>query len=409
MSGKAARLPGMRDVVGSEYERTDDAARRIASFLRDRGYQVIDTPVLEETELFAMKSGAELTSRLYTFTDPSGHRVSLRPEFTSSVIRHFIQERDFVTVPARWQYHGPVFRYERGESSRYRQFTQVGAELIGAGGVGADAEIISMAWSVLRETGLKCQMRVGHLGVLNEFLSGFDLSEAAKLFLVRNVQSLRDGRSNGLVLQRAEAAGLFRPSRVSTERDNGADSGEELTGESVKRLFEDELSKPYGRRTVGDIVGRLVRQSRAADHPGEIVRASALLAELATVRGKSNDALDRARQVARSHGLGPESIELVERLVDGLQAHPLESDSIVFDFGLARDFSYYTGVIFEAHVIGGAEGQALGGGGRYDGLIQSLGGEDIPALGFAFTMEMVAEALQRSNEQPDGAPARREL
>jgi histidyl-tRNA synthetase len=182
-----------------------------------------------------------------------------------------------------------------------------------------------------------------------------------------------------------------------------------LTGESVKRLFEDELSKPYGRRTVGDIVGRLVRQSRAADHPGEIVRASALLAELATVRGKSNDALDRARQVARSHGLGPESIELVERLVDGLQAHPLERDSIVFDFGLARDFSYYTGVIFEAHVIGGAEGQALGGGGRYDGLIQSLGGEDIPALGFAFTMEMVAEALQRSNEQPDGAPARREL
>ena len=85
------RLPGVRDVTGSDYHRLTRATDTLRVHLSDAGYQVIDTPLLEETELFIRKSGGALTGRLYTFTDPGGNKVSLRPEFTSSVIRYFIQ------------------------------------------------------------------------------------------------------------------------------------------------------------------------------------------------------------------------------------------------------------------------------------------------------------------------------
>ena len=171
VSRQIPTLPGMRDSDSSSHGRILDAAQAVSACFTGRGYELIDTPLLEETELFVRKSGGELTSRLYSFTDPGGNRVSLRPEFTSSVIRFFVQEQASLSVPARLQYSGPVFRYESGAGEGYRQFTQVGVELVGAGGVDADAEIISLAWEGLDRAGLDSRLiRIGHLGVLRGIL-----------------------------------------------------------------------------------------------------------------------------------------------------------------------------------------------------------------------------------------------
>ena len=105
---------------------------RLQTFLNRRGYEVIDVPTLEATELFLRKSGGELAAKMYTFNDPAGRKVSLRPEFTSSVVRAFIAKKFSSILPLRLQYSGPVFRYEGSEisePSRTVEFDQLGAEL----------------------------------------------------------------------------------------------------------------------------------------------------------------------------------------------------------------------------------------------------------------------------------------
>ena len=190
------RLPGMRDLSASDYQELRSAADILGGHFTSRGYDQIDTPMLEETDLFVRKSGGALTGWLCTFTDSRGRRVSLRPEFTSSVIRHFIDEGESVTLPARWQYSGPVFRYDTDDGGDVRQFHQVGAELIGAAGADGDAEVIRLALAALDEVGLsKSKVQVGHIGVLHDLLAGQGLSKAAVGYVISNVEGIKAGQT----------------------------------------------------------------------------------------------------------------------------------------------------------------------------------------------------------------------
>ena len=109
-------------------------------------YIPIDCPILEPTELYERKSGGEISKRLYSFTEPNGLKVSLRPEFTSSIIRILIEDNSSQSHSpiSRFQYCGPVFRnQETNLQSSTKQFTQLGAELIGNNSIESDAEILS--------------------------------------------------------------------------------------------------------------------------------------------------------------------------------------------------------------------------------------------------------------------------
>src|SRR3970040_483500 len=105
------RLPIARDLKAEDLARLADARSRCRRHFELHGYGEIETPLLEQTELFLRKSGGELASRLYSFTDPGGYPVSLRPEFTATVNRHVIQEVGARGLPLRYHYSGPVFRY----------------------------------------------------------------------------------------------------------------------------------------------------------------------------------------------------------------------------------------------------------------------------------------------------------
>ena len=194
----------MRDVTAAQRDRMNGLASATAAYFEQQGYQAVHTPLLEQTELFVRKSGGDLVNSLYTFQDPGGNTVSLRPEFTSSVIRHYVEVADTLRGPVRWQYGGPVFRYESdGGEGSLREFTQLGAELVGASGVEADAEIIHLAWSGLARAGLtRCTLRIGHLGAVNALLAEHDLSDAAKLFIVGNLRPLKEGETDVEELKR---------------------------------------------------------------------------------------------------------------------------------------------------------------------------------------------------------------
>lgn len=395
-STQVGRLPGMRDLRGGAYRRIKEVADRLDSFAEERGYEAVQTPVLEETELFARKSGGELTGQLYSFVDPAGHSVSLRPEFTSSVIRHFVAERDRLETPVRWQYGGPVFRYD-GDGA-YRQFHQMGAELIGLGGVEADAEVLGLAWDALGEAGVdSARIRIGHLGVLQHLLEAYDLSEAARLFVFGGIHDLRAGKTDTETMaQRAREMGLMRdPHELAGLADIGNLSGETAV-ELVQGVLAGPMSGNTGRRSGREIIDRLISKFRSMDRPESLEAALELVASLASVEGEPEAALARAREAATGLGLNAGPLDELQALCDALSARGIDRSRMVVDLGLARGISYYTGVIFELTL----DGAYLGGGGRYDGLVRALGGEDMPALGFAFALDQLVDAVEAGGQPP---------
>ena len=392
----------MRYVTGRAHELTGQATETLTAYLADSGYGVIDTPLLEDTELFVRKSGGELTSRLYTFTDPGGHRVSLRPEFTSSVIRHYIEERESLKIPVRWQYCGPVFRYEHGQNAGLNQFTQFGAELVGAEGVDADAEIMHLSWVGLERTGLRShRLRIGHLGVLHRLLTAFGLTELAKLFIVTNVHALKsESMSVADLRDRAEQVGVLRASLGILERTSLGDISGQEAQEFVRGLLTESIPTPVGRRSTDQIVARLLRKSRDADDPGKFEDALSLVSQLARLDGHPEPVVARGREIASDHGAGADCFDELEALFDALSRRGLSTGWLTLDLGLARGFSYYTGVIFELTHSTPTQEVSLGGGGRYDGLVRALGGsEEVPALGFAYNLDQTVDALARANAE----------
>ena len=345
----------------------------------------METPLLEPTELFVRKSGGELTSRMYTFVDPGGRRVSLRPEFTSSVIRHFVQE-GAADGPVRWQYRGPVFRYEREVNGGYRQSLQVGAELIGASGPEADAEVLSLAWEGLDAVGIDDRrLRVGHVGLLQDVVRGCGLSETAAMFIIRNAPELKRGDVDAAGLaSRARDAGLLGTTPDIPENGDWASDGSRSAREYVRGVLAGAAASPLGRRSPEQIVDRLMRKVAETDSEASFLEAASLVAGMVSQEGSPGDALRTLRRtVSERAGTGPVLGEL-ESLFDDLARRGIDEYRTVFDPGLVRELSYYTGVIFE---IVGPSDTPLCGGGRYDDLIKALGGDDTPALGFAYTVE----------------------
>ena len=398
-TSQVSPLAGMRDLTGRDYESLTRAAADFAGVMSRNGYALMDTPLLERTELFVRKSGGEMTSQLYTFVDPGGHRVSLRPEFTSSVIRHFIaREAESDGAPVRLQYGGPVFRYSHGANGSLRQFTQVGAELIGGSGVEADVEVLSLAFQALTGMGLThFRIRIGHVGVVHDLLSGYGLSETAKRFAIGSLQPLKLGSTDvARLMEHAKELGLLG-AVIDGPTDEGLSQRDgEATRGFIQGVLTGAMSGPIGRRTSEQIVERLMRKVREANDPDKLRAALELVSGLARVAGSPFEALEEARGVAASHGLKSNSFDPLDELSRALIGRGVNNKRLTVDFGLAMGLGYYTGLIFE---LTANDGASLGSGGRYDGLVKAFGGDDTRALGFAFTLEEVVSATAQQDGQ----------
>jgi len=395
------RLHGMRDQGPEAAQETSWVTSELLDFLRLYGYRQVDTPVLEETDLLLRKSGGELASKMYTFTDPGGHRISLRPEFTSSVVRAYLNGMGVGDLPHRWSYAGPVFRYELDQSG-YRQFTQAGAELIGVAGPWADAEVVALACLGLVRVGIaRYRLVIGHLGFIGTLLDSLGISDRARLFLLSSVAALSRGVEGVReVWQRATDLGL-----IQTD-DGQAPEREELPPEADSTLLERYLrtaSPAIGVRTSEEIRQRFLRKHRASQDAGRFNDALDLITRVVAVRGDPATAVQEVRKLVDSKQAPQAHKELdnLSETLDGLAAYEVR-DGVSVDFGLARGIAYYTGIVFE--VRQDDEGAAsLGGGGRYDGLVQGLSGNgSTPAMGFAWAVEQVVAAQSNSGRTRKG-------
>lgn len=232
---------GTRDFRSDEMEKR----RYLEKLMREEaalfGFREIATPIFENTELFTLKSGPNVIDEIYAFTDKGGREISLRPELTAPAMRFFVNELSSEPRPLKMFYFGQCFRYERPQSGRYREFFQFGAEMIGSAGPQSDAEVISLAASIMKHIGLKdYRIRIGHIGVLREMLS----SSGASVENIPLILQKLDKKEYEEASQRMKAAGLSDESIAAiidiTETVGPVEVLEKIQGDA-----KDHLSKVF--------------------------------------------------------------------------------------------------------------------------------------------------------------------
>jgi histidyl-tRNA synthetase len=398
------RLSNMQDIGPLEIAKRDSVTSILRAVFDIRGYERTETPILEQTELYLRKSGGALASRLYDFLEPGGFAVSLRPEFTSAILRYVAESTD-LNGTFRLMYDGPVFRYagpEDEDGDKTRQFAQLGAEMIGTPHPSADGEIIAMSLEGLDALGINSpKVVVGHVGVVLAALGEFNLSERAKLFLVNSIGELKKGHLD-LITERAAELGFaadiaIDDAQLVAERSRLALKIQLVTEGNPSAPSDDKT----GLRTASDIISRLSRKMSQTDNPENFKQALKMLSRLTQVNGPAKEAVADAVEVFSSNGIKNNSVCDLTEVLNAAEVEGVARDKIEVDFGLVRGIAYYTGVLFDIYA-GDNNDTAMGGGGRYDGLTRALGYErDVPALGFAYNLDAVIAAAPNDMESVD--------
>ena len=316
MTGRLKAPKGTHDLLPPDSEKfaaVEATARRVFGA---HGYGEIRTPVFEATELFARSVGETtdiVHKEMYTFPDRKGRSLTLRPENTAGVVRALVEKGiQEIPKPIRLWYTGPQFRYEQPQAGRYREFRQIGVELVGVSSAAGDAEVLAMLFAFLGELGL-----TDAVATLNCIPKG----EARAAF----------------------SRALQEHVRPHAER-LGADDRKRLE-ENPLRLFDSK--DPETRRVLEGAPATL-------------------------------DFLDPP---SRAHH------EELKALLSRLGVRFSESAGIV------RGIDYYTLTVFEVASERLGAQNALLGGGRYDGLVEELGGPPTPAVGFAIGEDRLVEAM----------------
>lgn len=397
MSTIIEAIRGMRDVLPGELAPQAAIAARLEHILASYGYLPVDLPIIEHRDLYLRKLGEELVGKVYEFSF-GGRELALRPEWTASVLRAYVGHMQDQPLPLRLRYAGPVFRNERPQRATYRQFTQIGVELIGGPAPRADAECIALAGAGLHAAGV-CSywVRIGHIGLIRTLLAAIGLTERMQGLLTWSLERIR---THGVAAVRAQLdAAQGEPTLDAALLDGLDDARAEAL--LLRALEAIGVNLQFGSRAPDEIVARLVRKLRREDPQPRIERALALLERLCLIQGPPAEALPAAEALLAEFGLHAPELDELRAILELVAAHGLPGGQIALDFGLGRGLHYYTGAIFEIYTD---DGMQLCGGGRYDDLVAALGGrQSVPAVGFAYGLERVVLAAEPPRSQ-EGQP-----
>lgn len=239
---------GTRDFLPEEMSQRRFIENKMRAVAASFGYGEVVTPMFEEQELFTLKSGDGIIGEMYAFEDKGGRKIALRPEITAAVSRAYVNEAQVAPKPLRWFYFAECFRYERPQKGRYRQFWQFGCELIGADSAEADAEIISLAYELLKSSGVRFVLKIGHLKPMKSVLSKLDEISQKKVMAAldkRDMEILKN------TLDSIESPELYEPLEKLINAESLSEvfaaSGDIEEKDRIIKTFEllDAMGIPY--------------------------------------------------------------------------------------------------------------------------------------------------------------------
>lgn len=404
MKNRIERLRGMHDLLPEEYRQQRRVIERLGTFLAQAGYAHVDSPIVERSDLFLASFGQELWQNLYTFR--LHHRdLCLRPEYTASICRLYLDHYQQHPLPLRFQYAGPIFRYETPGRNRYRQHTQLGIELFGGHTASADAEILQLACDILNELHIAhYRLELGHIGVASGFINRLHLDDqAARLLLSLMEQISRSEEGEQQARARLEA--LYPTNGLEDSDIQKASASDALTGGTISQVESRFITSLLGNISItfGDdtsrreIVERFLWKMGRGEQRRQILHALGFLRALHAISGSPPEVFEALRDLLRQYKLDAEPLTELEQLVTMLEQNGVPRQQIILNLALGRGVSYYTGLVFEIHAADedGFDAQ-LCGGGRYDQLMRAVGGRDVKACGFAFGVERLLSLLPKS-------------
>lgn len=314
MSNKIQTVRGTRDLLPADnilFRFVEESAYQKAVLY---GYGEIETPIFEFSDVFHRTLGETsdvVSKETYDFTDRGGDKLTLRPEGTAGVARAFISAGMMQNLPLKFYYSGPMFRYERPQKGRYRQFYQLGVECLGYESPLADVECIALAWDLLQKIGIssECTLEINTLGD-------------------------------------SESRAAYREALVTYFRAHQ----DQLSEDSKKRLEKNPL-----------------RILDSKDEGDKILNATA---------PKLGEYLNET------------SKNFFKKVLDGIEKLGIPYN---VNSHLVRGLDYYCHTVFEFTTSKlGAQGTVLAGG-RYDGLIETMGGPKTPGVGWAAGIDRLAD------------------
>lgn len=316
-------LRGMNDILGNDSELFTYFIENASKIAKNYGFTYLETPILEETALFKRSVGESsdiVNKEMYQFIDKGENDVCLRPEGTAGVVRSFVQNKfDRAGGTYKWYYYGPMFRYERPQKGRLREFHQFGCEVFGIDSVYEDANIIMMIKEILEFFGIGFTLQLNSLGC---------------------------------------------PTCMPTYKENLV---------KVLSNIKTELCEDCNRRIETNPI-------RVLDCKNE--KCQSLLVEAPKITDNLCDKCDSD----------------FEKLKEILDFNNIE---YVIDSNLVRGLDYYSQTAFEftSNEIGAQS--AIAGGGRYDRLVEFLGGRTTPGIGFAIGIERLLELIKPKETKSD--------
>jgi histidyl-tRNA synthetase len=406
MSSTLSRAPGFYDRTPAEVAKANAVTQKLQRTMARFGYALVETPLVEQVDLFLTKSGDEAINRLFNF-ELYGRQLCLRPEFTASAARLYIERYQHEVKPIRWQFSGPIFRYESPQRSHSRQFTMLGTELIGPSGISGDAETMALACCGLNAVGVKnWTLAIGHVGLVGQLLDRFELDRRTRRWMLGQIENLRrPDRGRAYVEEQFNHLYADLPQQI--EQLEAAAQGSPIPSlqmpEEIGHVFELLLeSANLGTTGTGrsneDVARRLLMKQRRANQRPEVMRALDFLENLIAVEGTPDKAFPALEALLPDDELIQSTARALRAAVDLLPKYGIAPERIRLQMGLARGLNYYTGIVFEAHTHAGDSSSQLCGGGRYDDFIRIMGAsQETPAVGFAFGLERILQELERQN------------
>ena len=378
------KVSGFNDKFSDEVSLTNQLDSKFFDFTTLWGYEKIDTPIIERSSIFSRKSGSSIGSNIYNFIDPSGSEVSLRADFTTSIIRSYI-ENELSPNEMRFSYSGEIYKYDSDMNKNYSH--QNGVEFIGSKSLYSDLEIVAMAKLFVSTLLDDIKISIGHVGVLMDVIEHFQLSGRVGMFLLQNIDFIKNESSNDEILIKAQKNGIDFNNK--TDESNS-------TNDEISKILDFTFHKDENfKQTRNDlsIVEGLKNKISKNVSKDKFFDCLDILRPLVNIGGGLEESISEANKILSKISTTNNLRNLYD-LANNLNLYGIEESDVSVNFGLVREWGYYTGFVFN---ILSSENKIIGGGGRYDSLGLSFG-ENLSASGFAIDSEIVFSRLKENYE-----------